>query len=266
MDALLLCILSLLSGAFGSESSHKDPVKPGVDDEIPVLNLKRYDPSMISVCDELLSADDIYTAVMAVHKRVEDGLRSNNCFPDRYGIHPTPITVQSLFGPIKRLSSDEFKEHPLLGAHVRKMISTAQKVIRYADKCYYDHTLMMDLMRMAMKLLVNRISCTELSLDIARNRYGWPSKFGDGTAPPDPAAESAGMGMGAVNVGSRNVKDPNDEGNIPYTRWSGPFAKVPQEWPWNGWPWRANIDPPTLQATDRITGGSSAGYKVPTAL
>lgn len=214
--------------------------------EIPMLNLMNYDPSLIMVCSDALTADDIYTSLMAVMVRVEDGLRRNGCCPDRFGLHEQPIQVFSLFGKLSTTNFEGLQKDPILGTYIETMKLHSRQLIEYAEKGFYDHRRMMKLVRMAMKMLVNKLSCTQLALDIAKNRMGWPSKFGPLSV--ETPSDLAGTGMGALGNASPTVQDSNDPGSISYSRWSSNSTVFsdPSQWPWNGWAWRFNKEPGTI--------------------
>jgi hypothetical protein len=211
---------------------------------MPILNINRYNPKLLIVCDDLITADDVYTSLMAVMVRVDDTLRAHRCFPDQFGFHEKPIKVHSLFGNLTRSNVERLKSHPILGTYIDTMVSGSGLLIKRAEKCFYDHRLMMKLTRLSMKVIINKLSCTQLALDVAQNRHGWPSKFG--SPRQDAGSELSGTEMGSTGSGSPAVRDPNDAGDTPYTRWSGSFGKGPDQWPWNGWNWRSVKDDGTL--------------------
>lgn len=241
-------------------------------EEMPVLNLLAYDPAQMMVCDDILSPDDIYTGLAAVMVRVEDALRSyalanpSGNLQKTFGLHTKPVTVKSLYGKLERRPISEQKRHPVVARYIDTMAQCSEKVIAYAEGGFYDHRLVMKMVRVSMKMLANKLACKEIAFDIAKNRFGWPSKFGSRPAIPDPSTETAGFGMGAVEGVGATVKDPNDPGMVPYTRWSGKFMQpTPYKWPWNGWPWMANNDPAEISERDRGTQGSMTNYKIPNA-
>lgn len=241
-------------------------------EEMLILDLKQYDPAQMAVCDDILTADDIYTSMVAVMVRVENALRDFALKKDQsnlqkvFGLHSQPITVKSLYGHLERRPVSEQKKHPIVAKYIDTMAQVSEKLIAFAEGGFYDHRLMMKLVRVSMKMFANKLACKEIAFDIAKNRFGWPSKFGASPAAPNPAAESAGFGMGSVAGVAPSTKDPNDPGSVPYTRWSGTFMDPkPEKWPWNGWPWMANSNPPEMTDAGRGTQGDQVNYTVPNA-
>lgn len=242
-------------------------------EEMPLLDLSKYDPAQMAVCDDILSPEDIYTSMVDVMIRVENALRNfalkNNQsnLQKVFGLHSQALPIKSLYGrKLARRSAEDQKKHPIVAKYIDTMAQASENVIAFAEGGFYDHRLMMKLVRISMKMFANKLACKEIAFDIAKNRFGWPSKFGASPAAPNPAAESAGFSMGSVAGVAPSTKDPNDPGSVPFTRWSGTFMDPkPAKWPWNGWPWMANNNPPEMTDAGRGTQGDQANYNVPNA-
>lgn len=241
-------------------------------EEIPLLDLSKYDPAQMAVCDDILSPDDIYTSMVAVMIRVENALRDYALKKDQsnlqkvFGLHSQALPIKSLYGKLERRPVADQKKHPIVAKYIDTMAQVSEKLIAFAEGGFYDHRLMMKLVRISMKMFANKLACKEIAFDIAKNRFGWPSKFGASPSAPNPAAESAGFSMGSVAGVAPSTKDPNDPGSVPFTRWSGTFMDPkPAKWPWNGWPWMANNNPPEMTDAGRGTQGGQADYNVPNA-
>ena len=213
----------------------QEAVEREQDNELPILDLSNYNPAIISVCDDMLSADDIYTSLMAIMVNVENRLRKNKCAIDSIGLHESPIKVKSLFGELNTPDLETLRQHPIYGTYIDTLMADTKKLYELANKCYYDHVLMMKIVRMTMKMLINKLTCTELSLRIAKNVLGRPNKFGEPPVVKGPS-DPFGSGAGAAPVNPATVEsDPNGPGEISYSRWDAPFAKLN---PSLGWPWR----------------------------
>lgn len=149
-------------------------------EELPIVNPRRLDPNILMICDDQLSPDDIYTGLMAVLVRVEDTLRRNGCSRSRFAIHRFPINVHTLLGKLRTTVTPRMQQHPYLGTYLDTMQARASQLIRKAENCQLDYVLLMKVVRMSMKLLVNKIMCGFVEVDVLRNRYGWPPKYGTG--------------------------------------------------------------------------------------
>lgn len=149
--------------------------------ELPILNPRNLDPNLLMVCDDSLTADDIYTGLLAVMVRVEDTLRRNRCNPNRFAIHRFPINVHTLLGKLQSQINPHLQQHPILGTFLDTMQARAAELIKKASYCQLDYVLLMKIVRMSMKLLVNKVMCGFVEVDVLRNRYGWPRKYGTRT-------------------------------------------------------------------------------------
>lgn len=268
---LLPVILAELPGKpLGSGSN---PVTPkSLDDpnknEMPLLNLKDYDPSQMAVCDDEISADDIYSALVILMIRVENELRDYALkhreanLEKVLGLHAQPQTLKTLYGPLSPIS--KLKKHEVTAKYIDQMDEISGKLSASAAAGFYDHRLMMRAVRLSMKMMANQLACRDIAFDIAVNRFAWPSKFTPVAEPPTDEAVSHEMGMGVVSGVAPKTKDPNDPGSVPFSRWSGTFMDPkPEKWPWNGWPWMANNDPPLMKDKDKGSQGDSTNYKIP---
>lgn len=148
--------------------------------ELPIVNPRHLDPNILMICDDQLSPDDIYTGLMAVLVRVEDTLRRNGCSRSRFAIHRFPVNVHTLLGKLRTTVTPRMQQHPYLGTYLDTMQARASQLIRKAENCQLDYVLLMKVIRMSMKLLVNKIMCGFVEVDVLRNRYGWPPKYGTG--------------------------------------------------------------------------------------
>lgn len=144
--------------------------------EMPIINPRKLDPNLLLVCDPALSPDDIYTGLMAVLVRVEDTLRMHRCPASRFAIHGHPVNVHTLLGKIAGHVTPHLESQPILGTFLNTMQARASQLIEKAKQCQIDYVLMMKIIRITMKLLVNRIMCGYVEIDVLRNRFGWPGK------------------------------------------------------------------------------------------
>lgn len=154
--------------------------------EMPILNPRQLDPSLLMICDPLLTPDDIYTGLMTVMVRIEDTLRRRRCSTRNFKIHRFPITVHTLLGQLRRMPVGRIQRHPVLGTYLDTMATRTKELLSKANQCQLDYVLLMKVVRMSMKLLINRITCGFVEIDVLRNRFGWPSKYGSQVSPPPP--------------------------------------------------------------------------------
>lgn len=248
------------------------PPKPSITPqwEMPLLNLKKFDPVQLGLCDDDITADDIYSGLVILMIRVENELRDYAlAHPDsnmerHFGLNTQPQTLKTLYGPLSKIS--KLTKNPQTAKYISQMDEISGKVTASAKTGFYDHRLMMQAVSLSMRMLANQLACRDLAFDIAINRFGWPSKFTPIPQPPTGDAVREEMRMGGVTGVAPSVKDPNDPGSVPFSRWSGTFLDPkPEKWPWNGWPWMANNDPPLMKEKDKGSQGASTNYDVPKA-
>lgn len=203
--------------------------------EFPILNPKNIDPNLLMVCDDLLSPDDIYTGLMSVLVRVEDTLRRNKCDTSIIQIHDLPIMVHSLLGPLKPLPMDTIRKHPIIGTYVDTMTSRSAELVKQAESCKLDYRLLMKIVRLSMKLLVDRISCGYVKIDVLRNKFGLPSQYGcklgadqDGKNKTDPSVFGV-LGMGYTSTDTGNLL-PINSGTYPYSRYGQQYTGKYPNW------------------------------------
>lgn len=217
--------------------------------ELPILNPRQLDPSLLMVCDDLLTPDDIYTGLMSVMVRVEDTLRRRGCDPRSFAVHRFPTTVHTLLGHLSRMPVRPLRRHPVLGTYLDTMAARTRELLAKAEQCQLDYVLLMKLVRMSMKLLVNRIMCGFVEIDVLRNRFGWPKKYGSRLG-----AKQRGS---AQNIGAGFAPGPNDLAPAPYAPYYDgpryPFTRRPITYPGGPpmRPWSYYAPPPPPPSTSR---------------
>lgn len=249
----------------GADNSVKEQL-----DEMLLLKLKAYDPAQMAVCDDQIGADDIYSGLVILMLRVENELRDYALknpaanMDKHFGLGSTKTTLKTLYGGLTPIA--KLKKHSLTSKYIEQMDEIGGQMAAKAQAGFYDHRLMMKAVRLSMKMMANQMACQQIAFDIAKNRFGWPSKFVSKETPATKEVVSMELGMGSVGGVAPSTKDPNDQGSTPYSRWSGVFLDPkPEKWPWNGWPWQANNDPPILADKDKGTQGGGTKFDVPHA-
>lgn len=139
-------------------------------EELPIINPRRIDPSLLMVCDDMLTPDDIYTGLMSVLVKIENTLRNRGCDPRAVAIHKYPTAVHTLLGQLRHVSPSSMQRHPVLGTYLDTMATRTRQLIAAANNCQLDYVLLMKIIRMSMKLLVNRVMCGIVEADVLRRR------------------------------------------------------------------------------------------------
>jgi hypothetical protein len=207
--------------------------------EMPILNPKKLDPNLLMVCDNALSPDDVYTGLMTIMTRIEDALRRNRCNRSTFQIHSLPQYVHSLLGKLGSAPSEEVRKHPVLGTFLDTMVTRTRQLLHKANYCQLDWVLLMKVIRMSTKLLVNKVMCGFIQVDVLRNRFGYPKKYG-GNVPTAPT-DRIGDGFG------RALRRPPSY-RYSFSRLHGAGrASVPPKWPYY---------PPSYQPSNPFMGSA----------
>lgn len=139
-------------------------------EELPIVNPHNIDPNLLMVCDDVLTPDDIYSGLISVLVKIEDVLRNQRCDPRSFAIHEYPVTIQTLLGQLRHVSSSRMRHHPVLGTYLDTMATRTRQLIGKARNCQLDYVLLMKIIRMSMKLLVNQVMCGFVESDVLRRR------------------------------------------------------------------------------------------------
>ncbi|PJF18347.1 hypothetical protein PSACC_01846 [Paramicrosporidium saccamoebae] len=209
--------------------------------EMPILNPKKLDPNLLMVCDNSLSPDDVYTGLMTIMTRIEDTLRRSRCNKSTFQIHSLPQYVHSLLGKLGSAPSEEVKKHPVLGTFLDTMVTRTRELLRKAQYCQLDWILLMKVIRMSVKLLVNKVMCGFVQVDVLRNRFGYPSKYGNNV--PTPPAPTDRIGDGFSRPLRRHPRY-----RYPFSRRHGANTRpLPPKWPYS---------PPSYQPANPFMGSA----------
>ncbi len=209
-----------------SRDSARSIIEDEQKNELPIINGARLDPKLLLVCDDLLSPDDIYTGLITVLVRIEDTLREKKCNKDVIQIHDLPLTVNTLMGKLRDLPLPTLEEHPVVGTFIDTMRKRTQELLEKAEKCQLDYVLLMKIVRMSLKMLVNRINCTAIKTDIMRNKAGFGARRrADETAQvASPPRNIHQMGYGFAEDDLDATGSSRSSNGVPFTRY-GPSVR-----------------------------------------
>lgn len=176
--------------------------------EVPLVDRRGYTRPMLHICDTSLHPDEIYATVVGILGALEDTLRGSNCewyTGGRVRVHRVqPREVRLAYTRISRLplfrhvmadaeddsiSEDDFEYHRnrrwwhSSSSHTRPVIRTfyqkSQEMIQDAlHSCTVDYRKVQKVVRLGLKLLINRIECDRIRLDVTSEGQGGPNITG----------------------------------------------------------------------------------------
>lgn len=185
--SLLLMLVVLAHGSFApdlmrlfSEPYCKDCIESSIKNEVP-----RVKDGNLAICHASIDPDAVQSLIMLLLIRVEDALRSNNCYvhSNPVLIHQRPLkSTNELAEEIKRLPIASLRSHPILREWLDTILQKGTELVSMAStQCRLDYRLVMKVVRMGTKMLANKAECERTKYERDRQatqQYidGWRKK------------------------------------------------------------------------------------------
>lgn len=140
--------------------------------ELPMIDPYYYDPNLLGICDNVISEKAIYNGLMSILVQVENNLRTLKC--SNILIHALPQPPVEFVCNSSNYFIDwaplwQLRFHPFIGTFIDTMYFKARELLDSSLKCQLDMRLLMKLVRMSMKLLMNKVNCCKLQKNLQTN-------------------------------------------------------------------------------------------------